>query len=333
MSARPDVKGGETLEYRYYFETLNGLEYLGKAEDGRGSLLDVPKVEKSVFDNLVSRSSSHLIFGPSAEAIFTKIAFGEPTLIWTTKKGIACIEVETKILGPSRNWQGLRIKVSRRAGTAAFVAVKGADGLQPPDKENAIVIVRIPVVESDAAFSGSIDVKIEAVSKTPGVQVPASVQKPFDCTPRWKSTQLDVDDSSKNELKLSCMALAMEVSEAINGAVSPVASSREFVVEVVEVAPAPVKPAPAGGATKVALPQKKKPITVIYAHPTGRESGYLDADGVFVARIPKVAGRNVVPLQDGAKYMFTVRRPNDAKGNPLKVRGKNPGAVTGKYPK
>ncbi len=333
LMMRDDLPSGAQLQYRFLFETVNGLHYLWKRSEG-GWPLDMKELASKHFDELVKRGGRRLTFGPSVPAskMFSKLAFKESTLTWTTKKGVPCIVVESEVIGELEYWKSFRIKITRTGGSGGMVDVKGAGALPPPAGPSVAISFPIPVIDNDKAFQGELVVRIEAVAIVAGATPPLPVQAAFNCRPRWETSQLTIDGSSPTEIKVSCRAIAMEVPEMTNGHATPAKTTREFVLKLVELQspPAPPDPpqVPVPGYRAAPTPRRPRPLpTVLYANTSERGFGYLDGDGIFVARIPRVPSRGSIHLADGAVYKLSLERPNQSKVRGLLPEPEAPSAI------
>jgi len=329
LAGRGDIQAGEHLDYRFFFETLNGIHYLMQGTEGSCPFHDAP-VDKAVFDKLAARSPDKtLTYGPSETAgRYSKIAFKRPlSFTWASVGGKPYLHVNIETLGMKEDWRDLKIRVSRKAGAGSFAAILGADKLDPPDE--GVALHAALEVTKDKAFDGVIDFRVEAVpSGTGGSPPPLAIDGHYDCSPRWLKPKLVLDDASGTELTVSCGAAGVELPEFAVGHMMPIDVAREFEVQVTEVSP----PAPAAGATTGAQrrPPTSPAVAVIYENPNASGTrGYLDATGRFTAYIPmsprpgSLRDFRVKPssLRPGGTYKIVVKRPKFPKQTEdLKVR-------------
>lgn len=316
LGRRADLKPGEQLQYRFFFETLHGLRYL-VGDDGTSQW---PADERApltlqLVESLArgKRKPQRLTYGPSGPApdLFSKVAIDGLELTWLTRKAVPGIEARFSCLGLPADWAGLSVKVSV-ATTGAFAVVAGCASLKRPQDRGVLSVhIRVP---DDKAYTRTVRVRVEVESKgKPFTQV-APVEKSIDCEPKWLQGRLTLDDSAPDVLVVRCRGQGLELPEVVNGGESPVGASREFVLEVEDVT--------VGAQPGVGPPKVPRVPTVTYAV-RGNGRGFLKAvgpeAGVFEARLAKVAGattKDPIPMVAGRTYKLTLGRPKSDKAAP-----------------
>lgn len=321
FAQRSDIKPGEQYQYRFFFETLNGLKYLVGADGSRWPSDSRALLNRSIVDALTRSAPERLTYGPSGPApdLFSKVAVDGLVLTWLTSKGVSGIEARFSCLGRPEDWQPLTVKVSVSTG-GPFSVVSGCASLKRP-KEQFVLSVMVPVPSRDKAYAGTVKVKVEVETKGKADPRVPAVEKNIDCEPKLLGP-LELDDSNPDELIIRCKSLGMELPEMVNGKEAPVGMSREFVLEVTDLT------AVGTTARQAKAPQLPAITYTVPGNGTGFLKGGPEA-GLFEARVAKVARGKVAPMLAGHSYQFTLGRPR-TRGNGTDPGGKDRAEVRGK---
>ncbi len=321
LTKRADIKPGEQLQYRFFFETLNGLKYL-VGDDGASWPTDErAPLTPQIIESLASRrpKPERPSYGPSAPAadLFSKVTIDGLVLTWMTSKGVAGIEARFFCLGLPADWANLTVKVSV-ATTGAFATVPGAGSLKRP-QDDAVLVVQVPVPDSKD-YTGNVRIRVEVQMKGKAFDQVTPIERSLDCEPKWLQGNLTLDDTAPEVLVIRCRGQGFELPEVVNSTESPVGSSREFVLEVED-----VTVEAAQGNTRPRAPALP---TVTYALP-GSHTGFLKGAGpeagLFEARLAKVAGTAraaPIPMVVGRTYKLSLARPRSDGPTRRPVRGK-----------
>ena len=282
LSTREDIKPGEPVQYRFVFETANGIHLL--SENGEcplhGDSVTSDVYSKHIGGAEVKRSS------PSwAAGSFEKLQLCPPTLTWATVGGVPSVVVDVALLGSAALWQGYELHLFRwRKATAGKASAEPKPGNAKPVQKVKVqpsvttYQFKVPVTK-DEDFRESNVFRVEAI---PAVSVnkgaiavrPLPVQEEIDCHPRWLTDSIIIEDSVDNELSIACLAAGVEVAEFVGEQWRKNDNLPEFEIVVKDLSP--LSPASAS-----------VDVTAAFELPNNTGAhGFLDRNGWIRARIP-----------------------------------------------